>query len=122
MKIDLDLPPTPEDKPERESRGAPEDPTLGLGAVIKKIRVARGLSQAELGRRAGLGGQTIAAIEAGKQRLAVYQLKWLADELDMELTIGLAPAPAPSAAPGPHFAGLGERAPHPPGDEPPFAG
>jgi len=42
-----------------------------IGAVIKKARMAEGLTQAELADRLGVAQSTIAAVEAGTQGLGL---------------------------------------------------
>ncbi len=56
-----------------------------LGAAIKRVRLARGLTQIQLAEAAGLskGGNSIALIEQGKRFVSVDTLNALADALDV---------------------------------------
>ena len=56
-----------------------------LGAAIKRVRIARGLTQVELAEAAGLskGGKSIALIEQGKRFVSVATLNELAKALDL---------------------------------------
>jgi transcriptional regulator with XRE-family HTH domain len=56
-----------------------------LGAAIKQVRLARGLTQVQLAALAGLskGGNSIALIEQGKRFVSVDTLNELADALDV---------------------------------------
>jgi transcriptional regulator with XRE-family HTH domain len=56
-----------------------------LGAAIRRVRLARGLTQVELAGAAGLskGGNSIALIEQGKRFVSVDTLNALADALDV---------------------------------------
>ena len=56
-----------------------------LGAAVKRVRLARGMTQVELAEAAGLskGGNSIALIEQGKRFVSVDTLNALADALDV---------------------------------------
>lgn len=56
-----------------------------LGAAIKRVRLARGLTQVQLAEAAGLskGGNSVALIEQGKRFVSVATLNALADALDV---------------------------------------
>lgn len=56
-----------------------------LGTAIKKVRLARGLTQVQLAVAAGLskGGNSIALIEQGKRFVSVDTLNALADALNV---------------------------------------
>lgn len=56
-----------------------------LGAAIKRVRLARGLTQVQLAEAAGLskGGNSIALIEQGKRFVSVDTLDLLAEALDV---------------------------------------
>ena len=56
-----------------------------LGAAIKQVRLARGLTQVQLAEAAGLskGGNSIALIEQGKRFVSVDTLNELANALDV---------------------------------------
>jgi HTH-type transcriptional regulator/antitoxin HipB len=55
-----------------------------VGARIRKARLARGLSQAELAEKMELSRPAIASIEAGRQGLLVDQLVAIAHLLDVD--------------------------------------
>jgi transcriptional regulator with XRE-family HTH domain len=99
MKIDLNLPPPPREKPQLP-KDPPGDMTLGLGAAIKQIRTLRGVSQTALAHALSIGQPAMVSIEAGKGKLTVLQLSDAADYLEMELHITLTPKPA-EAEPAP---------------------
>jgi len=56
-----------------------------LGAAIKRVRTARGLTQVQLAKASGLskGGNSIALIEQGKRFVAVDTLNSIASALDI---------------------------------------
>jgi len=66
------------------------------GAILRRARVARGLSQDELARRAGLSRQALGAIESGLYQPGVGAALALARELghSVEALFGSAGAPA----------------------------
>lgn len=96
MKIDIALPPPPPERAEPAAKEKPADLTAGLGDVFKKIRIARGLSQAEVGKRAGITGGSVQQTEVGKAALTVLRIQAIAEALDMELTISMTPKTAPA--------------------------
>ncbi len=53
--------------------------------VVRDIRLKRGLSQADLGRRAGITEYTISEIEAGKRNPRPSTLRKLAKGLDVDV-------------------------------------
>lgn len=56
-----------------------------LGAAIKRVRIARRLTQVQLAEAAGLskGGNSIALVEQGKRFVSVDTLNAIADALDV---------------------------------------
>ena len=90
MKIEatLPLPPPPvmDLPPANEA-----DVTYGMGAVLQKIRKARGKTQGEIAVLVGLERTSITNIERGRQKLSIHTLKILADALGMELIVKLEP-------------------------------
>jgi transcriptional regulator with XRE-family HTH domain len=56
-----------------------------LGTAIKKVRSARGLTQAELAKAAGLseGGKSVALIEQGRRSVSVDSLNSIANALNV---------------------------------------
>ncbi len=56
-----------------------------LGHAISRLRLARGMTQAELGRKAGLRQSTISDLESGKGRIRTLTDALTA--LDLELTV-----------------------------------
>lgn len=67
----------------RERRPNVERLYLDIGRRIRDRRLERGLTQEELGRRAGLTRQSIANLEAGTQRLMLHFVRDLAEALDL---------------------------------------
>ena len=66
-----------------------------IGAVVRATRLARGLSQSELGRRAGLSKTILARIEAGMGNPSVETLWRVSRALDLPLGALLAPEAEP---------------------------
>ena len=60
---------------------------LELGLLIRQARHARGMTQADLARAAGVGRQWIVAIEAGKQRAELGKTFQALAALDLSLSI-----------------------------------
>ena len=56
-----------------------------IGARLHQLRVAQGLSQRELARRAGVANATISQIESGGSNPSVGALKRILDGLSMDL-------------------------------------
>lgn len=61
--------------------------TPQLGAIIRNVRKAKGLSQTQLGDRAGLRQASISAIEGGKPSTRLDTLMTVLAALDLELTV-----------------------------------
>ncbi len=57
-----------------------------IGANIRKLRVARGLSQEELAYRAGIDRSYLSEIENGHKNLGVLILEAIAVALDVDIT------------------------------------
>ena len=55
-----------------------------IGLRVLTARRARGLNQAALGERIGLGRSTVSNLESGRQQLAVHQLVAIAQALDVD--------------------------------------
>lgn len=66
-----------------------------LGAIVRRARLAEGLTLAQLGTRIGYSAATISRLERGKQKLRdVVVLRTLADALGIPLTeLGLSDSP-----------------------------
>jgi len=60
-----------------------------LGEKVAKLREAEGLSQAELGKRSGVGLSQIKRFEAGKRRLTVVNLIKIANTLGRRVRVQL---------------------------------
>lgn len=60
---------------------------LELGLLIRRARRARGMTQADLARAAGVGRQWIVAIEAGKPRAELGKAFQTLAALDLSLSI-----------------------------------
>jgi HTH-type transcriptional regulator / antitoxin HipB len=65
---------------------------LELGEQIRGLREARGISQAELGRRTGSTQPAIARLEAGRVSPTLETLDRVAAALGMELVVGFTDA------------------------------
>lgn len=70
--------------------------TLDLGGRLRRFREARGYSQRELARRAGISNATISQIESGAVSPSVGALKRILDALPLALSDFFAD-PAPTA-------------------------
>jgi transcriptional regulator with XRE-family HTH domain len=59
-----------------------------LGAEVREARLAAGVSQVELGRRAGMSGSKVSRVEAGRlETLSVYDAARLAAVIGLDLAI-----------------------------------
>jgi|SRR5450631_164949 HTH-type transcriptional regulator/antitoxin HipB len=74
-----------------------------LGPTLRRLRKAKGFSQAELGRQIGLSQERISAIENHPERVTLDQLLTVLMKLDAELAVRTRAAtqdkPAPIKAP-----------------------
>ena len=64
-----------------------------LGVAVRRARLDRGLSQAELAARAGVGRPWLSEAENGKRTVEVGRILLVLSALD--LAIALVPVPAP---------------------------
>jgi HTH-type transcriptional regulator/antitoxin HipB len=67
-----------------------------LGPALRALRMARGWSQTELGRRVGLSQERISSIERQPERITVGQLLTVMMALDGELLVDARPLSEPS--------------------------
>ena len=67
-----------------------------LGPALRALRMARGWSQTELGRRVGLSQERISSIERQPERITVGQLLTVLMALDSELLVDTRPPSEPS--------------------------
>jgi HTH-type transcriptional regulator/antitoxin HipB len=67
-----------------------------LGPALRALRMARGWSQTELGRRVGLSQERISSIERQPERITVGQLLTVLMALDGELLVDARPLSEPS--------------------------
>ena len=67
-------------------------------AALRELRLAIGIGQRELGRRAGLHPGSITNIEAGKHAVTPETQRILADTLGVSLDAITIPVPEPEAA------------------------
>src|SRR6266508_2508846 len=74
---------------------------LELGARIRALREARGLSQTELAKRMGTSQPAIARLEAGRVTPGLDTLDRVADALNVELAVTFHDTPARAQAPAP---------------------
>jgi HTH-type transcriptional regulator/antitoxin HipB len=65
-----------------------------LGPALRALRLARGWSQGELGRRVGLSQERISTIERHPERITVGQLLTVLMALEGELRVGARDRPA----------------------------
>lgn len=69
-----------------------------IGQHLKSLRKLRGLSQAQLGQRLGVGQARVAAIEANPGTISVEQLLRIFQVLGVDLVARVKPASAPTPA------------------------
>ena len=73
----------------RDIEGGPPDGRSGggrgIGAHIKQIRKAAGLSQTKLGQALGISFQQIQKYETGQSRIAAERLQQIADALGVDV-------------------------------------
>ena len=67
---------------------------LELAAMIRKLRLSRGMSQAELARRIGTQQSAIARLEGGDENITLSRLQRVASFLGAEVNIHLKPRAA----------------------------
>jgi transcriptional regulator with XRE-family HTH domain len=67
---------------------------LELAAMIRKLRLNRGISQAELARRIGTQQSAIARLEGGDDNITLSRLQRVAALLGAEVSIRLKPQAA----------------------------
>ena len=67
-----------------------------LGAAIRRARRDRGLSQAELAARAGVGRPWLSEMEGGKRTAEIGRILLVVSALDLAVTLVPAPGPADS--------------------------
>ena len=79
-----------------QEESVPKAPGRHLGAIVRGIRIAQGLTLAELGRHTGYSAAQVSRYERGLAPLTdIAVLRRFADALDIAPQIlGLAPAPA----------------------------
>ena len=76
-----------------------------LGTAIRVQRIAAGLSQADLGRRAGIVGKYVSEIERGTRDVPFSTLHAIVEdglELGLEIRMATAPNRSRAAPPLPH--------------------
>lgn len=78
-----------------------DDPGLDIGARLRQVREAAGLSQRQLARRAGITNSTVSLIEANRTNPSVGALKRVLDAVPVGLAEFFAGVPA--AGDGPFF-------------------
>ncbi|BAP88052.1 transcriptional regulator, XRE family [Burkholderiales bacterium GJ-E10] len=72
-----------------------------LGPILRQMRKAKGLSQAELGSLLGLSQERISAIESHPERVTLDQLLTVLMKLDAEIIVGSRSAGLPGKPFGP---------------------
>jgi transcriptional regulator with XRE-family HTH domain len=61
------------------------DILASVGGKIQKIREEKGITQDQLGERAGINAKYVSAIERGQKNLTILTLEKIAKGLDVEL-------------------------------------
>lgn len=64
-----------------------DKPQVNYGEAIKRMRVIRGLSQHELGMKAGLGRSHVSLIEKGRRLPSLQKLESIARALEMSMCV-----------------------------------
>lgn len=64
---------------------------IAIGKAVRERRLALGLSQAELAKRAGMTQPALSRLEAGATVPTIPVLQRLAGAMDAELVIGITP-------------------------------
>lgn len=59
--------------------------TESIGQLIKKFRIAKGISQMELAERIGVSYQQVQKYEKGATNITIHRLKQIAGALDVSL-------------------------------------
>lgn len=72
---------------------------MDAGALLRETRLARGLDQAELARRAGTTQTYISRIERGAVSPAIGTLERLLHAMGRRLTLGVEPLPTGNTSP-----------------------
>lgn len=88
MELSFEVPPPPPPPPPPQVFA---EHWTQVGAGIKVLREARGMTQAELARLVGVERTSITNIEKGRQRLGLDLLDKIATALGMKLTMRLEP-------------------------------
>jgi ribosome-binding protein aMBF1 (putative translation factor) len=83
-----------ESEPEYRAAYARARQALVIGAKVRELREARGISQAELARRMGSSQSVIARLEIGGAEPRFETLRRVAEALDAALVIDLQPVGA----------------------------
>ena len=73
---------------------------MDIGAQLKELRQARGLTQLELGRRLGVSKAQVSQIETGYYVPSLNVLETILDELDARLVIELNEGGVPTDSSG----------------------
>ncbi|MBX3125539.1 MAG: helix-turn-helix domain-containing protein [Polyangiaceae bacterium] len=83
---------------------APKSSNLlkSLGSRVRAVRVELGLTQEDLGDRAGVAAESISRLEAGRMNLSVVKLEGIAAALGVSVAdlLSDAPRPTPAVSPG----------------------
>jgi transcriptional regulator with XRE-family HTH domain len=95
MELSFEIPPPP---PPPAPPKVFADHWTKVGAGIKQLRKARGLTQAQLAELIGVERTSITNVEKGQQRLGLDLLDKLAAALGMKLTMRLEPLDGPTQA------------------------
>lgn len=74
------------------------DPQHALPANLKSLRELRGLTQSELGERAGMGAASVSHFETGQRMPSLESLVRIADALEVSLDALLGRSPIEAGA------------------------
>lgn len=94
MELSFEIPPPPPPPPPPKVFA---EHWTAIGAGIRQLRKARGLTQAQLAQLVGVERTSIVNVEKGQQRLGIDLLDKLAAALGMRLVMRLEPLDAPGA-------------------------
>jgi transcriptional regulator with XRE-family HTH domain len=83
-------------RPASPHSDAPDPDGIDIGGRLRRLREARGLSQRELARRAGVSNATVSLIEQNRASPSIASLKKVLDGLPLSLAEFFALAEAPS--------------------------
>lgn len=80
----------------------PSNLLKALGSRVRAVRVELGLTQEDLGDRAGMAAESVSRLESGRLNLSLIKLEGIAGALGVSVgdLLSDAPRPIPSMSPG----------------------